>query len=267
MNQLERQKTILKHLVQHKVASYADIEKMFDVSNMTIRRDIDHLAEAGKVIKTIGGVQIAAATGDVYESLVLSRLSVNSAEKKAITQKAVEYINPQDVIYLDGSSTCLELAKRIVELQLATTVVTNSLLVYMELARSKQVTIVCLGGQHDPISYCLTGPETEAQAEKYFVNKAFISTKGFLPEEGTFESLVATYRIKQIMAAKSSEIVLLVDHTKFGQKSLCKVLDIAQINTVITDSLTGQADIATLQRNVEKIMVCDYLNVTKAVAG
>ena len=96
------------------------------------------------------------------KSHVLGRLSVNNLEKKAITQIAVGLIGPQEVIYLDGSSTCLELAKRIVEADPAVTVVTNSLQVYMELVRSRKVTVICLGGQHDPVSYCLTGPEAEA---------------------------------------------------------------------------------------------------------
>jgi len=266
MNQEDRQKAILDYLRQHKAATYTEIENMLDVSNMTIRRDIVSLAAEGKVIKTVGGAQIVGASADMYESEVLSRLSVNSTEKKAITQKAVGYINPQDVIYLDGSSTCLELAKRLVEAELNVTVVTNSLLVYMELVQSKNVTVICLGGQHDPVSYCLTGPEAEAQAEKYFVNKAFISTKGFSPEEGTFESSVATYRIKQILSSKSSEVVLLVDHSKFGQKSLCKVLDISQIDTIITDSQVSEAQIAVLQRKVKNIMV-SKLNDEKAIAG
>ena len=265
MNQQKRQNAILDYLGQHKAASYGEIEEMLDVSNMTIRRDIVSLAAAGKVVKTIGGAQIVGAPAGMYESEVLSRLSVNSVEKRTIAQKAADYIREQEVIYLDGSSTCLELAKRIVQTKLTVTVVTNSLLAYMELARSKNVTVICLGGQHDPVSYCLTGPETESQAEGYFVNKAFVSTKGFAPEEGTFESSVATFRIKQIMAAKSSEVVLLADHTKFGQKSLCKVLDTSQINTVITDCRPSQADMATLRSSVKNVMIGE-LNDSRVVA-
>ncbi len=260
MSKSERQKHILDHLRANKVASYVELVRKFGVSNMTIRRDIVSLASSGKVIKTVGGAQIVAAPADMYESEVLSRLSVNNPEKRAITQQAVKYINPQDVVYLDGSSTCLELTKRIVETELTVTVVTNSLLVYMELARSKNVTVICLGGQHDPVSYCLTGPETEAQVEKYFVNKSFISTKGFSPAQGTFESSAATYRIKQIIATKSTEVILLVDHTKFGQKSLCKVLDISQIDMVFTDGMVSKTDKALLESKVKKVIVCRLSN-------
>jgi len=248
---------IVDYLKQNKAATYSEIENILKVSNMTVRRDIVSLAAAGKVIKTLGGAQIFDAPADMFESQVLSRLSVHSREKKAIALQAVSLIDTQDIIYLDGSSTCLELAKTIVETETPVTVVTNSLLVYMELVHSRKVTVICIGGQHDPVSYCLTGPEAETQAEKYFINKAFVSTKGFSTNEGTYESLVATYRIKQIIVSKSSQVVLLVDHSKFGQKSLCKVLDIDQINTVITDSQVSQTDIGILQRKIENVMVCD----------
>ena len=122
MNQEKRQKAILDFLRQKKTASYIELEEILDVSNMTIRRDIVSLASASKVIKTVGGAQIVGAPADMYESEVLSRLSINSLEKRAITQQAVEYINPHDVVYLDGSSTCLELAKRIVEAEINVTV-------------------------------------------------------------------------------------------------------------------------------------------------
>lgn len=266
MNQKERQKAILTYLRQKKTATCDEFETMFDVSNMTIRRDIDCLASMGKVIKTFGGAQIAGASADMYESEILSRLSIHNAEKRAISEYALDYIKPQDVIFIDGSSTCLELAKRIMEAEIVATVVTNSLLVYMELARSKTVTVICLGGQHDPVTYCLTGPQTEAQAEKYYINKAFFSTKAFSPEEGTFESSIATYRIKQIIAPQSSEVILLVDHSKFGQKSLYKVLDISQIDTVFTDPLITPSDKAILEKKMKKVFLCQ-LKTGEAAAG
>ncbi|MFC1677698.1 DeoR/GlpR family DNA-binding transcription regulator [Planctomycetota bacterium] len=257
MTRNERQKLILDYLTEHKAATYADIECIVEVSNMTIRRDIDSLAEDGKVIKTIGGAQIAGASPDIYESDVLTHLAEQAAEKKAIAAEAVEYIKQGEIIYLDGSSTCWELAKRIAEQKTNITVVTNSMLVHMELAKGKDISIINLGGQHDPVSYCMIGSHTEEQAQQYFIEKAFFSTKGFSPIAGTFESSVAGFRIKQVVASKSSEVVLLVDHTKFGQKGLCKVLDISQINTVFTDSGTKTRYIDMLKENGKNVIVSE----------
>src|SRR3989337_1785026 len=117
----------------------------------------------------------------------------------------------------------------------------------MELTKTNNHTVLCIGGQHDPASFCLIGPQAEEQTRKYFVDKAFFSTKGVIYSEGTFESSVATFRIKQLMAKQCNEVILLADHSKFGQRSLCKVLDIDQVNTIITDSQTNPATIDELK--------------------
>lgn len=103
-----------------------------------------------------------------------------------------------------------------------------------------------LGGQFDPASACFVGPTAEEAVRRFYVDVAFLSTKGFLPEEGTFESSIATYRIKQIIAEQAARVVLLVDHSKFHQRALRKVLDIGQIHEVITDAGADAADLALL---------------------
>ena len=105
-----------------------------------------------------------------------------------------------------------------------------------------------LGGQFDPASACFVGPTAEEAARRFFVDVAFLSTKGFLPAEGTFESSMATFRIKQIIAEQAARVVLLGDHSKFGQRALCKVLDIGQIDEVITDAGATADDLAQLEQ-------------------
>ena len=90
--------------------------------------------------------------------------------------------------------------------------------------------------------------QQEEAARRFFVDVAFFSTKGFLPDEGTFESSIAAIRVKQIMAEQAGRVVLMVDHSKFGQRALCKALDIAEIDEVITDAGTPAADLAVLER-------------------
>ncbi len=125
---------------------------------------------------------------------------------------------------------------------------THSALACLEFGRATENTIHSLGGQFDPASACFVGSTAEEAARRFFVDIAFLSTKGFLPEEGTFESSIATFRIKQMVAEQAARVVLLVDHSKFGQQALCKVLDIAQIDEVITDAGTAAADLALMEQ-------------------
>ena len=250
-----RHQAIVQLIEDQGVCSYQELEKHLNVSNMTIRRDVDQLAANKNVIKTLGGIQKANAPENFYESSLISRLSVNKKEKRAITQEAMKLIEPGQSIYLDGSSTSIELAKRLALEACDVTIVTNSLLVYTELTKGKNNIINCIGGQHDPVSFCLTGPRTEDEARRYHIDMAFLSTKGFPPDHGMFESSAPTYRIKQIMAQQSSKVVLMVDHTKFNQRALFNVLSVEQIDTVITDEGISESDLKLLKNNVKNVHV------------
>jgi len=236
LSRADRAERVLAYLEQKGAATYRELQPLLEVSEMTVRRDVDRLAQEGRLIKTLGGAQKANAPADFYESSFLARISSNLREKRAIAQTAFEGIEPGESLAVDGSSTCLELARILAKADKRLTVVTNSLLVSQEAGRNKGNTVLMLGGQYDPETHCVSGPTSEAQMAQYHVDSAYISTKGLLPTEGTYESSVGLFRIKQIMAARSRKVVLLADHSKFGQRALSRVLDIALIHCVITDS-------------------------------
>lgn len=248
MSPSERQEAILEHLDAVGACLYEDLTQRLGVSEMTIRRDVDKLAGCGKLIKTLGGVQTARAAEHLFESPIQQRLSVHRAEKELIAVEALRQVKPHQTVFLDGSTTCLVLARHLAKKLRGLTVVTHSALVCMEFGRVAENanTVFSLGGQFDPASACFVGPTTEEAARRFFVDIAFVSTKGFLPDEGTYESSIATIRIKQLIAEQAARVALLVDHSKFGQRSLCKVLDIHQIHNVITDCHASASDLALL---------------------
>ena len=248
MNQHERHVAMVNRVDAVGNCSYQELARLFGVSQMTIRRDVDKLAQRGSLLKTLGGAQTARAAKDMYESAVQKRLRVQRREKEQIALQAIEQIQPQQTIFLDGSTTCLVLARQLARQLRGLTVVTHSALVCLELGRTMDNTIISLGGQFDPSSACFVGPVAEEAARRLFVDVAFLSTKGFLPDEGTFESSMATFRVKQIVVEQAVRVVLLVDHSKFNQRALCKVLDITQIDEVITDAGTAVGEVARLEQ-------------------
>jgi DeoR/GlpR family transcriptional regulator of sugar metabolism len=252
MNSLERQQAIIKHLDVVGVCTYQDLARQHVVSEMTIRRDVDKLVQRGGVIKTLGGVQTARAPAYLYESPIQERMLVHATEKEQIADTAMQAIRPRQTIFLDGGTTCLVLARHLAKKAHGLTVVTHSALVCIEFGRVAESgnTVLMLGGQLDATSECFVGPTAEEFARRFFVDVAFFSTKGFLPQEGTFESSIATIRIKQIIAEQAAHVVLLADHSKFGQRALCKVLDIKQIHEVVTDSGVTASDLALMEQIV-----------------
>jgi DeoR/GlpR family transcriptional regulator of sugar metabolism len=227
-------------------ATYAVLADVLQVSTMTVRRDCDELVRLGRVIKTVGGIQQASAAPYLYENSVRERIATNQTEKRAIAAKALELIRDHQTIFIDGGTTNLTLARLIAVQRTGLTILTNSALVCLELSKGNN-TIIGIGGEYDPITLSFAGPQADEMAKSFLIDQAFLSTKGFLPEDGTYESAVATSRVKQVMAGRAAQTVLVVDHTKFGVRALSKVLDVSQIHHVVTDERIKESDLTAVQ--------------------
>jgi DeoR/GlpR family transcriptional regulator of sugar metabolism len=248
---------ILEVVDRQGTATYEALAESIQVSTMTVRRDCEELVRLGKIIKTIGGIQQAHAPAYLYENSVRERIATNRAEKRSIAARALELIPNQQTIFIDGGTTNLALAKLLTGQRTGLTIVTNSALTCLELSKG-QNRIIGIGGEYDPVALSFVGPQAEEMAKSFFVEQAFLTTKGILPTDGTYESTIATFRIKQIIAERAVETVLLVDHTKFGRRALSKVLDISQIQRVVTDKRTRKSDLASLRRAGVKVDVASF---------
>ena len=110
----KRQEGIVDYIKKCGICSYDTLAEHFHVSTMTIRRDVMKLSKRNLIIKTLGGIQNVDLPGYLLESELSERLPINAEEKRAIAAKAVELITPKvKTIYIDGSTTCLELAKKL----------------------------------------------------------------------------------------------------------------------------------------------------------
>jgi DeoR/GlpR family transcriptional regulator of sugar metabolism len=250
-----RQQKILDVLQAKGACTYQELEQLLDVSSMTVRRDVEVLAQRSALIKTLGGAQRSNAPRFLYETSLLSRIDTNRAEKEAITARALEFIRPEQTLFLDGSSTCIELARLIAKSELALNVITNSALIAIEVGRTPHAKVICLGGEYDPQSASFVGTLTEEACAKFFVDAAFMSTKAFVAAEGTYESSIATLRIKQLMAGRCAKLYLLVDSSKFEQRALCKVLDVNAIHVVITDSKCPKGPLEQLKSSGRQVVI------------
>lgn len=250
-----RHRLMLELLELRGACTYQELSTQFDVSTMTIRRDVDLLAGQGRVIKTLGGVQNAHAPAYFFETPLYSRISKNLEAKQTIAATAFGLIKSGQTLFIDGSTTCLHLARLIAERCNGLTVVTNSALTSIELGKSGNNMVVCLGGQFEKDTISFVGPTAEDAAGKFFVDLALVSTKGFIPAEGTFESSVGNVRVKQVFAEQSAKTILLADHTKIGERALTKAIDIARISALVTDRPLSSHDAAALKRMSKQVLI------------
>ncbi|MBN2211810.1 MAG: DeoR/GlpR transcriptional regulator [Sedimentisphaerales bacterium] len=249
---MSRDQHILDHVNRRGKATYKELAQSLKVSTMTIRRDIDKMAEKHLVMKTLRGVRrMPEGERGLLEAALAQRLSERIEEKRAIARQALTIVRDGQTIFLDGSTTCAELAGFLGKQHRGLTVITNSLLIGQRLRRDRDSVLMMIGGRFDRDTYCFVGPSAEDQISRYFVDISFMSTRAFMPTEGTYESSVDSYRIKQGVVAQSRRTVLLADHSKFGHRALTRVLDVAQIDTVITDAgISGEYVTALQQRNI-----------------
>jgi len=138
----QRQQKIVGHVEKVGIASLAELAQLFDVSEFTIRRDIDYLAKSHLVAKVKGGAQRIETPSQFREAHLPGRMQINLGQKERIAARAIEFIRPGDTVFLDGSSTIACLARAVARSCHDITVVTNSILVALELSEATEIRLV-----------------------------------------------------------------------------------------------------------------------------
>ena len=230
-----RREEIVQWLKEVDGVTYEQIQRRFRVAPMTSRRDISALDAEGRVIKTLRGAMRVPSEGFLTEGPLHVRLRENTSAKRMIARAALDLIRPGNTLHLDGGTTCVELARAISQSQMQVTVVTNSVLVSACFCEGCPAKVIQIGGTLNTQNGCSTGAETEAVAKSYFIDVGFFTTRGYVPGEGTYESSEETFRVKLAFAEQCSNIVLLLDHTKFGKRALNLVLADSKITRIVTD--------------------------------
>lgn len=230
-----RREELLRWLKAEGTLSYEQIQKRFKIAPMTARRDVAALDAQGKLVKVLRGAMKLNPEGLLVEGPLYLRQKKNLKAKQAIAQEALRIISANKTIYLDPGTTCIEFAKAIAQMQIPITVVTNSVLVAACFCERSTAKVIQIGGSLNTLNGCTTGAEAEVAAQHYFFDVGFFSTVGYVKDEGTYESSPDIYRVKLAFAPRCSETVLLVDHTKIGQRALSRVFDDRQFGRIITD--------------------------------
>ena len=237
------------------LAGADELASIFGVSVMTIRRDIDYLAEMSLLKKVKGGAQILEKPNIVQEAELSTRINRNIEQKQTICRQAYSLIQPGQSVFLGGSTTILPLAKLIAENNPKITIVTNSVLACIDLAKADNVNVINVGGPLDNTTMCFVGPNIPGWIDSFSFDVAFFSSAAFDPQQGTFESSIALMGLKRTVAAQSAKTVYLADSTKFGNRALVKVLDISALDTVITDSRVSSNHTKILQEKNINVLI------------
>jgi DeoR family transcriptional regulator, fructose operon transcriptional repressor len=246
----ERRQRVLDLVSERGFVALTDLAQSIDVSESTLRRDLDYWHKQGLLRRTHGGAMFIgdAATLPALEERSASQLE----EKRAIARAAVKRIRDGDTILLDGGTTTLEAARLLVGRSLQ--IVTNSLPIAGLFASSRETDLVILGGYVYPKTGVALGPLTVRMMDDIHVHQLIMSVGG-ITRKGLFNSNLLLVETERQMMRCADEVVVLADHTKIGRQALAFLCNLADIDLLIVDNQLTAEQRELLQQNDVRLLV------------
>ena len=243
---IERRNAILAKLNAEGKVIVADLSREFDVTEETIRRDLEKLDKEGIAKKTYGGAVINQSLNTDLPFNVRKRANVEL--KQNIAAKIAELIGDGDYIMLDSSSTAKFVTKYIKDRK-NITLITNSVEIMFELADKEDWNILSTGGTLKKGALSLVGSSAEKMIRGFHVDLAVCSSKGLDIKMGITDSNEKDSEIKRAIFAAAEKKVLAIDSTKFDKISFVRVLDVNEVDVVVTDQKPSERWVKHFKNN------------------
>lgn len=230
---IERRNAILEKLQAERRVVVSELSALYEVSEETIRRDLEKLENEGYVIKSYGGAVLNEnANLDLPFNI---RKNKNVIGKQKIADIISQTIHDGDYIFLDASSTAVAIAKTIKNKK-GLTIITNSLEIAIELLDMPDCKVISTGGEIVSTAFGLVGHVTDKTIRSYYVDKAIISSKGFDLEKGFTDSDERHANNKKSMLESARVKILAIDSSKFDRVSFAKIGDLRDVTMIVTDA-------------------------------
>lgn len=247
----KRRAKIIELVNQQGSASIEELLELFDVSRMTIWRDLKELEIKGQIIRAHGGALKVGALNDKEEEFDLRRKDHLKQKQLIAKYAAKNYVKNSDILFLDGGSTVLEIIPHLKQDNL--TLLSNGL--YTLLLASKflpHLNVIGCGGVLRKTSFTFIGHEAEEFFRHYNVNTAFISGTGITLQDGIMDPHPLEMEVKKIMCKNAKVVVALIDSSKFDKRSLSTCVAIDEIDYLVTDEKAPKKIIEAIKsKNVD----------------
>lgn len=230
---IERRNKILSILQEEKRVVVNDLSQVFQVTEETIRRDLEKLEKEGLAKKTYGGAIINESLNVDLPYTV--RKKTNVPDKQEIAEIISALVEDGDHIMMDASSTAVFVAKHLKNKK-NLTLITNSIEILLELSDVVGWKVLSTGGVLKEGSLSLVGYQAEKMISTFHVDKAIVSCKGIDMEKGITDSNEMDAHIKKLMLESANIKILAVDHSKFDKISFTKIGDLVDLDILVTDS-------------------------------
>jgi DeoR family fructose operon transcriptional repressor len=225
---LERLEVMRRRLDAEGHILVTDLANELDVSEMTVRRDLDLLVDEGVAQRVRGG---AVSVGPQQFA---TRFRQNARAKARIADKLVGLVGSGGAIGIDASSTLQRLAVRLGETR-DVTVVTNGPDTFRALQEHPGVTALLTGGELDPRTGSLVGPLAARAADDVLLRRLFVSAAAVDPELGSSEATLEEAEVKLALAGSAGEVVLAVNAAKLGHRAPARAFPLDRVDILVTE--------------------------------
>ena len=235
MIQSERRDKILEIVNMEKSVSVKVLSSKLGFAESTIRSDLNYLDQQ-KFLKRIHGGAASTEKSESFDYKKFeNRLNTSSSQKIKIAKKAINYINNDDCLILDASTTCYELAKLLAASDYRLTILTNGVKTAEVLKDNPDISVVLVGGVLAKNSYAIEGDFGVDILDKFNIHKTFLSSHYINLENGMTDFNIYEVQLKQKFVEKSDKVYALIDSSKFNNKSASTICDTSCLDLLITD--------------------------------
>jgi len=250
---VERRRIIIEQLQKNKQVDISELKNLFDVSEVTLRKDLRHLENKNLLIRSRGGAMIAVKVGE--DLSVKKRMVINLDIKKSIASTAKSLIKEGDTIILDSGTTLMQLASHLENIR-NLTVITNALDIAMKLSDFSKLKIIVPGGIFRKRSCSLVGVTAVENFQVFRADKYFVSADG-INADGLFTSNLEEGQIAKIIMSNAKENIVLVDSGKFGRTGIMNFAPLTKIHTLVTDKNIPQNYLNHLKESGIKVILAE----------
>lgn len=253
--QIARRQMIAEAVMAEGTMRIEDLTERFGISLMTAHRDLDDLASRGLLRKSRG--LVSAAPTSLIEASDVYRQSRQSAEKQAIAAAAAQHVEPGQAIFLDCSTTVLQMAPHLTA-KVPLTAITYALPMMNNLREVRDITLLGLGGQFHNWCNAFLGHITVMEIRRLRADVAFLSLSA-ITDGLVFHQSPEMVETKRAMFECATKRVLLADHTKFERRALHAMCALEEFDVVILDEDTPLRTIESIRARGVKVEIAPKL--------
>jgi len=253
----ERHRRIVEIVNSEANISTKELSQRFQVSEMTIWRDLNQLETQGLIRRVRGGVSKEIFSPNI-EPQFDAKQKVHSRKKKAIARYAAEkFVTEEEIIILEGGTTVASMVPFLVYDNL--TILTNGFKTLMQaLPYLSRMNLMMCGGILRDVSYTLVGPQAESFFAGFRAQKFFLCGTALTLENGLTDPNLLEIQVKRAMRHSADRVILLLDSSKFGRNSLASILPLESIDVLITDQEAPQEMVDQLRNIGIDVHIAQY---------